>query len=149
MSLKNHLKEQIAKNQFSEVFVQLKQQLGPTGADLNTVINLQGQFHSMEREQMQGLVSKEEASLTINRIRNALLSIIDELPEQPLPVEQDDLAELEASGWNTEAQLIVKKINRIREALVLEDDPARQFKYEQQVEKLENQLRALKDRLKQ
>lgn len=153
MSLKNQLKEKIAKNQFKAVFEQLKQQLSTSSSDLNIVINLQGQFSDAEKGQLQGMLSKEDASLIMNRIRDALLHIIDELPEN-LESAKDktgtgNVSELEVSGWNTQVNLLVKKINRIRQALILEDDPGRQFKYEQQIEQLEVQLQQLKDRLNQ
>lgn len=153
MNLKSHLKEKIAKNQFEEVFEALKQQLGASKTALNNLISLQGQFQEARGEALLGRRNLEDTNLIFNRIRTALLLIIDELPDKTTENEgsqkSTEVSDLERSGWNTQTALLVKKINRIREALILEDDPGRQFKYEQQIEQLETQLQQLKDRLSQ
>lgn len=58
-----------------------------------------------------------------------------------------DLQRLEQAGLKSQAEIIIKKLNRLNEALLMETDISVQFKYEHLVEKLEKQLAALKEQL--
>lgn len=69
-------------------------------------------------------------------------------PAGPLaPPEPSDFDQLGQEGLQAQAGLLVKKLNRIREASAIETDPARQFQYEVQIEQLEQQIAELKGRL--
>jgi len=56
---------------------------------------------------------------------------------------QKDNFNLIDEGLKSQAALFGKRLNRIREALALEDDPSRQLKYEMQIERIEKQLKDL------
>lgn len=57
------------------------------------------------------------------------------------------LDELEQKGYRRQAELLVRKLHKIQEALILEDDPTRQMRFELQVEQTEKQLERVRQML--
>ncbi|MDX1665881.1 MAG: caspase family protein [Saprospiraceae bacterium] len=57
------------------------------------------------------------------------------------------IAELERAGRKRLAELLIEKIQRIQEALILEDDPTRIMRYEKQIAEADKQLKDLKHNL--
>jgi hypothetical protein len=58
-----------------------------------------------------------------------------------------DLDLLDQIGLKSQAELLVKKLNRIREALAIETDPGRKFQYEAQIEQIEKDIAELRQKL--
>ena len=129
MNLKNHLKEKIAKNQFEAVFQLLKEQTETSKEVLNDVISLEGQYNEAERDLLLGNVTQKDTDVIINRIRNALLHLIDELPSTELisPITDDDIQSLKENCKST-----IKSLDLITTALILENDPVTKKKLELQ-----------------
>lgn len=63
------------------------------------------------------------------------------------PPEPSDFDQLDQAGLQAQAELLAKKLNRIRQASAIETDPARQFQYEVQIEQLEEEIGELRGRL--
>jgi hypothetical protein len=58
-----------------------------------------------------------------------------------------DLDLLDQIGLKSQAELLVKKLNRLREALAIETDPERKFQYEAQIEQIEKDIAGLRHKL--
>lgn len=53
----------------------------------------------------------------------------------------------EIKSWEEQLRLLIAKRQRIEEALIIEDDPSRQFKYEEQIKQAEEEQRQLRKKL--
>jgi hypothetical protein len=72
-------------------------------------------------------------------------------PAIPAPVAgftPADLGQLSQEGLREQAELLVRKLNRIRRELAIETDAGRKFQYEMQIEQLEKEIAELKGRLR-
>ncbi len=69
------------------------------------------------------------------------------MPENKDSFSIEELEQLEKEGLKTHAELLIRKLSRIREALALETDPSRQFRYEIQIEQTQKEIAELKTKL--
>ncbi len=158
-SLKTQL-EQLAVKDLQATIEQLLATLTDTSPNHSTALHLLGQYHQLKREQIKKTLSSEEEGLRFRQLLDSLLQLIDQITDadrvgedkaattyyvdqkvEPIAL---DLAALEQEGRRRQAELIIKKLNRLREALLLATDVSVQFKYEHEIEQLEAQLRELK-----
>lgn len=125
-------------------------------------IQQQGRLAALERDDRRIGLSYDEKSRGRNEIRTAIRGLVmeitaDELRTTPLPTSprtaspdtsptDADFAALEQQGLRRQAELLLQKINRTREALALEDDPTRQLRYETQLDRWEQEWQTLKQR---
>lgn len=58
-----------------------------------------------------------------------------------------DLEKLEKAGLKGQADLIIKKLNHIKKARIVETDASKQFQYDVEIEEMEKQLKEIKDQL--
>ncbi len=161
--LKAYLKELIAKD-IKKAIELFKQHLLPDSSKTNDLILLESRYNSTKDSQNLGLVTFEQANRAFNQIKHALLDYIDDLEEEEVRLAETttekitynnakgeqillDLSQLEQAGFKKRAELIIKKLNKLKDALVIETDAARQFQYETQIEDLETQLKEIKDQL--
>lgn len=59
-----------------------------------------------------------------------------------------ELGQLSQQGLQEQAELLVRKLNRIRQELAIETDAGRKFQYEMQIEQLEKEIAELKGQLR-
>lgn len=167
----NKLSEQ--KNEFKQLIVQnmdyafneLEEFFRQAPALYNTLLLQKASYEDFKNSRRMGVLSEEHEMLLTNRIRKNLIDLVDNVNEnifisasknnKKQNVDYSKLAEitinadlkqLEAQGLKRQAELLIKKLNRLQEALILEDDPNRQFKYEHQIKQIEKQLKNLQSR---
>jgi hypothetical protein len=73
-------------------------------------------------------------------------------PARPAPLAgftPADLGQLGQQGLQEQAELLVRKLNRIRQELAIETDAGRKFQYEMQIEQLEKEIAELKNKLRE
>ncbi len=144
----------IAANRIKTALTHLEQLVKPEVEVYDAVILFQSRYHRLKQQQSAGIISQEDATVEQNQIAGGMLNYLSTLQEDDLRTEMPaetvvpaylaDLDALEAAGKKRQAELLIRKINKIKEALLLEDDPSRQFRYEVQLEELEAQLLRLK-----
>ena len=62
--------------------------------------------------------------------------------------ERSSMSAMECNCWSSLKRLkLVEKINKIREAYIIETDPSIKFKYEKQIAEAEQQLQEIKGQL--
>ena len=158
--LKKQLKDLVAAGESKKALDLFTNHLRPDASLENELIQLTARYNRNDKDVNRGLVSNDNAKMELARINYALTSYIDDLEEEEVQFQHlevpeieivDDtmptLSALEQEGLNMQAQLLQKKINRIRKALILETDAAREFAYEEQVADLEAQLGEIKKKL--
>lgn len=135
-------------------------QVNNTSSIHRDALNLLGQYHHLQRAQITQTTSSEQAGLRFRQLLDGFLQLVDLLSEEdlaqspkstttyyldqkdnPIPL---DLEALEQEGLRQQAELIIRKLNKLKEALLLATDASVQFKYEHEITKLEEQLRGLK-----
>lgn len=120
-------------------------------------LNLLGQYHQLQREKITGIIATEQADLRFRQLLNGFLQLVDLVSEEDLSetpqvaltyyIDQSakpialNLTALEQEGLRRQAELIMRKLNKLKEALLLAADASVQFKYEEEIEKLEAQLK--------
>ncbi|MCR9290734.1 MAG: caspase family protein [Bacteroidetes bacterium] len=162
--LKTQLK-QLAAIDLKELFDKLNEIVDSNYRKFNDLILLQGRYTGLERKMNQGVINDNSANIELNKIRNSALSFINRLTEtgikeafRPKPpsiqfVDSQgnksiiDLVKLENSGLKMQAELLIKKLNKLEKALILEDDPTRELKYEMQIEETKAKLTNIKEQL--
>ena len=150
---KNTLKQSLVKDMAEgiEAFLEV---LSTHSRRYNELLLQVGRFNQIKSEIRTGIIEPEDARIVKAQIAHALHSQIDELEEKDLKVQPirdptllDGINELEREGLNAQLELLVKKRNRIQEALAIENDPSRQFQYETQIERLNKQIAELKNQI--
>ena len=114
----------------------------PRGEPLQGVGHQGGEFALLR----QGAILKEEdsknsSSDTLDR------GLTDEKTSGKTASFSQELDALERDGLQEQAELLAKKLFKLKKALILETDPARQFTYETQIEECEAALQAIKDKM--
>lgn len=158
--LKKYLKDLVAEGESKKALDLFKQHLQKDASIENELIQLTARYNRNDKDVKRSLVSNDNAKMELARINYALTSYIDDLEEEdvqfpPIEVSATEtvtrsvstLSALEQEGLDMQAQLLQKKINRIRKALILETDASREFAYEEQVADLEAQLGEIKKKL--
>lgn len=157
------LKELAAKN-LDQALDTLDKNLTDHSTYRNDLIMLKGQYNNLKGDQRRGIIGSNDATLRHNRIMFSFFSLLDSLEAQDLNWKEEggpslsyhsntegdislDLRKLEQEGLKNQAELLVRKLNTLNEALILETDASRKFQYEMEIEKLEKQLIDLKNRL--
>ena len=155
--LKSHLKNWVHKD-LKKAIEQFQSYLKPNASPENDLISLLGRYNGNQKQILSGTITNDEANRIKNQIRHALLSYIDDLEEEDIEfpktsppqknIETDfslsDLEKLEKVGLKEQAELLIKKLNFIKNALFIETDANRQFQYQQQIGQLEKQLAEIK-----
>lgn len=154
--LKQELKRALAQD-LEKVFSLFEKVLAPKASVRNDLILQQGRFWEARRASNRGTATREETDLAMARIRAALLHLIDDLDVDDVSstpgkttlssFTDQELEKLEEHGLRTQAQLLVRKINRLREALAVAVDPGVLLKYEVDLEKAEAELAKVREKL--
>jgi hypothetical protein len=128
----------------------------------NDLIMQKAKFTAIRKDSAIDLISNSDLELSYAKVRNGLLYLIDELKEADLAAAAppptapspeglfttSDFDRLEQQGLKSQAELLQKKLNLLREALAIEDDPTRILKYETQIAKAEKEIENLRTRLR-
>ena len=159
-ALKKQLKDLVEEGELKEALELFKKHLRPGVSLENDLVLLSARNNSNNKNFQRGLVAPDDKKRELARINYALTSYIDDLEEEDVQflsntttaIEETDnamnfLSALEKEGLEIQATLTQKKLNRISKALILENDPARQFAYEEQIEELKKQLAELKQKI--
>jgi hypothetical protein len=115
------------------------------------LIQLSARYNHSKRENLGGRMPAEDYGTERNKMSAAMIDYISNLEAEDLkPGTIDnslemDWEKLEREGRTKLAELLVEKINRLREALIFEDNPTRQMKYERDIAESEAQLRAIRE----
>lgn len=88
-SLQSELKKQLVQG-IDIVISQLEQLLKQDSYKFNDFIHLQSAYNKYKKDLLYGLVSQADNDLTVNRIRQALLHLIDQLEEPDVKNESKD-----------------------------------------------------------
>lgn len=158
-ALKKQLKTKAVKD-VKGAIEELLSQVESSSSIHHDALNLLGQYHLLQREQIKQTTSAEQAGLRFRQLLDGFLQLVDLLSAEhlassikstttyyidqqhtPIPL---DLEALEQEGLRRQAELIIRKLNRLKEALILATDVSVQFKYEHEIGQLEEQLRGLK-----
>lgn len=83
--LKNKWKDLVAGNNFVAVFEAIGGRLSEGSRHSNDIRHLNARYnHNYQAEIINGTISREEALLEYNRIRNGLLALIDEVKQEDI-----------------------------------------------------------------
>ena len=156
--LKHQLKDLVLADEIKNALELFKKHLHPASEKEKDIILLTSRFNAVTRDINRGIVTRDQANRDFARIRYALTSYIEDLAESDVqfPDEKQNtfeasatskLSDLEQRGLIKQAELLQKRINRLRRALALETDPSRQFKYEEEIIDLEAELTMIKEKL--
>ena len=158
MCIRDRLKDLVLADEIKNALELFKKHLHPASEKEKDIILLTSRFNAVTRDINQGIVTRDQANRDFARIRYALTSYIEDLAESDVqfPDEKQNtfeasatskLSDLEQRGLIKQAELLQKRINRLRRALALETDPSRQFKYEEEIIDLEAELTMIKEKL--
>lgn len=155
--VRNRLKGLLRDSEFKGVFDLLNQIIDDRSRRENDIIMQQSQFSSINSQMRSGLVDPNFANITLNRIRFALSSIIDELEPadlragalQPQAGSSGGayLDELERKGLLEQAETLQKKLNLFRQELIKAYDANQKFALQEQIAETERQLRDIRAKL--
>lgn len=84
MSAQN-IRDLVSRNQWEGVFSALKKAESNDENWRNQVVLLESRYRQLKLQITQGVLTPDEVNLEINRLRASVLSLVDELPPQPLP----------------------------------------------------------------
>lgn len=149
--LKQDLKN-LAIRQLKEAIEKLISTINSSSPIHNDALNLLSQYNQMKRSEITRTVSDEQLNLRFNQIMDGFLNLVNQLEASDLAQNEvsatnslvTDLEALEQKGLRRQAELLIRKLNKLNEALLLSTDASEQFKYEEQIKDLENQLKKLK-----
>ncbi|MCB9303718.1 MAG: caspase family protein [Lewinellaceae bacterium] len=159
--VRTRLKGLLKDSDFKGVFDLLNQIIDDRSSRENDVIMQQSQYSSISNQMRSGLVDPNFANITLNRIRFALTSIVDELEASDLKagVLQPEAAmgstgnggaylnELERQGLQEQAETLQRKLNHFRLELAKAYDSNQKFALQEQIAETERQLRDIKAKL--
>ena len=155
-----------------KTFELLDQQVATEAGAYDDLILQKARFNSAKNDLHRGVVTQEESNISFARIRAALLHLIDHLNPsdlKPLAASNDikeegaeslfyqsgdqvvalDLYDLEQHGLKRQAELLLRKLNKLRERylLIQGTDVAKEFVLEEQIAQAEEQLDQIKVQL--
>ncbi len=159
--VQSRLKGLLRNDDFKGAFDLLDQIIDDRSRRENDIIMQQSQFNGINKQLRNGLIDPSFANISLNRIRYALTSIIDELEEGDLkagalqPEALPDspgktsgyLDELERQGLLEQAETLQRKINLFRKELATAYDAGQKFALEEQIAETERQIRKIRERL--
>ena len=156
---KQHLKQQAAKD-LKSALEELLNGVKESAAIHKDGLHLLGQYNRLQREKIIRIISADQAGLRFRQILDGFLQLADDITDadvieqpkstvtyyidqktNPIPL---NLEALEQEGLRRQAELIIRKLNKLKEALLLATDASVQFKYEQEIAELEKQLREMR-----
>ena len=131
---------------------------------LNDITQQLGRYNRAKKAAQMNLSSAEQLNRTFAQVSYALTQMIDGLEEKNITLPDGktpkieyqnskgeqvllDLGKLEQSGLKEQATLLVKKLNHLKKARIIETDASQQFKYDLQIEEIEQQLEMVKTSL--
>lgn len=148
--LQQHLRELLVKDleRCIKHFLSLVSEKARLCEDLT---QLSARYNYSKGENLGGRMSAEDYNTERNKMTTAMIDYFSNLEAEDLKPGiidtslEMDWEKLEREGRTKLAELLVEKINRLREALIFEDDPTRQMKYERDLAQSEAQLRATRE----
>ncbi len=157
-ALKSAAQRHLAQNEIERVFTLFDKVLDPNASLSNDLILTRGQYNGLQRDRVQGLVTEQQATLTLNRVRNALLYYVKRLEKEDLkpdalkppeesaaPAAGEALAT--AASLKDEAQNLRKKITFFKEEMERLTDPNQRFNLKLQIEEAETRLKEVESAL--
>lgn len=151
--LKTRLRKHFIENELEKIFQILVDCLKENSPHKEVVYLRYSNYNSLRKDLALGI--RQQADTEMAQIRQALDFVINKMTREdlkapPAPAPDPDnkwLQNLENAGLKMQAELLIKKRDRIQKALILEDEPTRQLRFEEQLEELEQQLQAIKDQM--
>ena len=156
MDIKAKLNEYLALNELEAFFNFLDSELNEQASVRQMVILQQGRLSRLRMQENSGIIDPVEAARTHNRIGYALTQLVHNLSDADLKGNTADhpgstfsntLSEGERQGLEQQLQLLIGKSNAIRKQLAIETDPSRTFAYQQQIQTIEAEIAAIKEKL--
>ena len=159
--VRERLKDYIRESEFEKAFELFNRIIDDRSGRENDVIMQQSQYSSITKQMRNNLVDPNFANITLNRIRFALNSIVEDLeeedlkagalqPERPAVGSNNGgayLDELERQGLEEQAETLTRKLNYFRQELAKAYDASQKFALQEQINETERQLREIKGRL--
>lgn len=158
--LQKRLKKLIASDEFEKAFEILGNAVNEDATVANTLISLQGQYNGIRKQQNQGTVSDDFAARTFNRIRVALTDITDKLELDDLNAGYlqpeignnvgnvtSNISALERHGLENQIQILIQKLNFLREQQAISSDASQKFMLKMQIEEAEKQIQDARSKL--
>ncbi|MCB9267302.1 MAG: caspase family protein [Lewinellaceae bacterium] len=159
--VRERLKDYIRESEFEKAFELFNRIIDDRSGRENDVIMQQSQYSSITKQMRNNLVDPSFANITLNRIRFALNSIVDDLEEEDLKagVLQPEggegnnnggayLNELERKGLEEQSETLTRKLNYFRQELARAYDAGQKFALQEQIEETERQLEEIKKKLR-
>lgn len=155
--IKKELRTYVAEDDFEKAFDLFRKIIDDNARLENEIILQQGQYNSVMRSARGGGVAPEQTERSLNRIRAALVDMIDGIRERDLdqallggaePRQSlSALSQLETQGLQRQLELSVNRLNALREAVAIQFDPNIKFALQTQIGQLEQEVAALKSKL--
>ncbi|MCB0564640.1 MAG: caspase family protein [Phaeodactylibacter sp.] len=159
--VRKRLKDYIRESEFEKAFDLFNRIIDDRSGRENDVIMQQSQYSSITKQLRNNLVDPNFANITLNRIRFALNSIVEDLeeedlkagalqPERPAAGNNNGgayLDELERQGLEQQAETLTRKLNYFRQELAKAYDASQKFALQEQINETERQLREIKGKL--
>ncbi|MCB0570194.1 MAG: caspase family protein [Phaeodactylibacter sp.] len=157
--VRERLKALLRDSDFKGVFELLNRIIDDRSRRENDIIMQQSQFSSINNQMRSGLIDPNFANITLNRIRFAMTSIIDELETEDLKAGALQpqsgtgnnggayLDELERKGLQDQAETLQRKLNLFRQELIKAYDPNQKFALQEQIAETEKQLKEIREKL--
>jgi type II secretory pathway component PulM len=80
-----NIKDLISRNQWETVFTALKKIESNDENWGNQVVQLEGRYRYLKQQKAQGVLTTDEVNIEFNRLRESILSLIQDLTPEPLP----------------------------------------------------------------
>lgn len=124
-----------------EVFDRL---LSTTSLRRSDISLYQANFNITKSEFLKSLIDHDTFAKMQAKVSAGLRDLLPLMSPQDFKVLPSDL---EREGLFRQLDLCVRKLQKMKEAIILETDPSRLFAYEQQVDHLEKQIAEIKSQL--
>ena len=164
--LKKQLKGYLAGGEFERVFDTLNELISDDSYRETDIIMQQARYNRTKREQNQGTIRSESAQLTFNQIQYAMIDLVDSLEEEDLILgevkpqqetginqgiaqKNNSLSSLERQGLENQAELLQRKLNSFKEALIKASDTSMKLNLEEQIKETNHQLEEVRQKLQQ
>ena len=153
--LKSKLKTYVASVKFDKVFSIMTEALDESSSLFTPLIMLQSRYNKTKRDQNLGILTNQDYNLEMARITQATLDTIDELSEEEVKTGflgkgssvVSSLSDMERSGLEQQANLLIEKINFFRAQLPIISDISQKFTAQKELAGFEKELEAIKAKL--